>query len=245
MATNQAENVLPSNNSQANESDLFMDMTKFLGRLHDTLGESLSCRVWIINHDVAKSFCRLKVFMNQVKTKSLSRWTHAFQRLWTLHWVMAACFLAIYLVGILMARLPREVIFRGSLYNVHKSMGVLVLGLLVVRIFTLLQVFSKKYLKRKPTLTKQWIAIAALHGFLYCLMLVVPISGIWFSNTGGHDIPFFFIKLPNWFEENRSITKIAESLHFRLAYILLALVVLHVMEQRQFLKRMWRRVVRK
>jgi cytochrome b561 len=158
---------------------------------------------------------------------------------------MAACFLAIYLLGILMARLPHEVVFRGSLYNVHKSMGVLILGLLLFRIFTVLQVFSKKYLKRKPTLTTQWIAIAALHAFLYCFMLVVPISGIWLSNTGGHDIPFFFIKLPNWFEENRAIAHIAESLHFWLAYTLLVLVVLHVMEQHQFLKRMWRRVVRK
>lgn len=144
-----------------------------------------------------------------------------------------------------MARLPRELVFRGSLYNVHKSMGVLVLGFLLVRIFTLLQVFSKKYLKRKPTLTTQWIATVALHAFLYSFMLVVPISGIWLSNTGGHDIPFFLIKLPNWFEENRAITQIAESFHFWLAYTLLALVVLHVMEQHHFLKRMWKRLVRK
>jgi len=79
--------------------------------------------------------------MNQLKTKLPSRWTHAFQRLWALHWVMAACFLAIYGVGILMTRLPHEVVFRGSLYNVHKSMGVLVLSLLLFRIFTVLQVF--------------------------------------------------------------------------------------------------------
>ena len=81
-------------------------------------------------------------------------------------------------------------------------------SLLLVRIFTLLQVFGKKYVKRKPTLTTKWTATVALHAFLYCFMLVVPISGIWLSNTGGHDIPFF-IKLPDWFEENRSITRIA------------------------------------
>lgn len=183
--------------------------------------------------------------MHQVTTKPLPRWTHAFQRLWTLHWVMATCFLAIYLVGILMVRLPREVVFRGSLYNFHKSMGVLVLSLLLARIFTLLQVFSKKYLKRKPILTRQWIATFSLHAFLYCFMLVVPISGIWLSNAGGHEVPFFLITLPNWFQENRAIAHIAESLHFWLAYTLLALVVLHAIDQRQFLKRMWRRVVRK
>ncbi len=182
--------------------------------------------------------------MNPVKTKSSSRWTYAFQRLWALHWVMAACFFAIYGVGILMTRLPHEVFFRVSWYNVHKSMGVLVLGLLLFRIFTLLQVYSKKYLKRKPRLTTQWMATVVLHTFLYCFMLVVPISGIWLSNTGGHDIPLFFIKLPNWFEENRAIARFAESLHFWLAYTLLALVVLHMLERRQFLKQMWRRIVR-
>jgi cytochrome b561 len=104
---------------------------------------------------------------------------------------MAACFLAIYLIGILMARLPREVVFRGSLYNVHKSMGVLVLGLLLVRIFTLLQVFGKKYLKRKPTLTTQWIATVALHSFLYCFMLVVPVSGIWYQTRLDMTFPSF------------------------------------------------------
>ncbi|WP_414587616.1 hypothetical protein [Scytonema sp. PCC 10023] len=32
---------------------------------------------------------------------------------------------------------------------------------------------------------------------LYLLMLIVPMSGILLSNTGGHDVPFFFVRLPN------------------------------------------------
>ncbi|NMG22913.1 hypothetical protein DP116_27185 [Brasilonema bromeliae SPC951] len=81
-------------------------------------------------------------------------------------------------------------------------------------------------------------------------MLVVPISGIFLSNTGGHEIPFFFVTLPNWFEENRSVGAIREasslrliahSLHFWLSYTLLALVILHIIEQRQFLRRTWKR----
>ncbi|MDF5733187.1 MAG: cytochrome b/b6 domain-containing protein [Rhizonema sp. PD38] len=174
-------------------------------------------------------------------TPSKPRWTHAFERLWKLHWVMAACFLLIYLVGIVMARLPHEVVFRNSLYNVHKSFGVLVLCLLLFRIFTLLQVFGGKYLKRTPRLTPHWIKTFSIHLLLYVLMLVVPISGILLSNAGGHDVPFFFVTLPNWFEENRSIAAIARNLHFWLAYTLLALVGLHMVEQRQFLRKTWKR----
>ena len=183
--------------------------------------------------------------MTEEKPKSSARSTTAFQRLWTLHWVMATCFLVIYGLGIVMARLPREVVFRGSLYNVHKSLGVLVLSLLLVRVFTLLQVFGKKYLKRRPKLTRQWLGGVALHTLLYGLMLVVPISGIWLSNSGGHSIPFFWLTLPDWFPENRAIARTAESLHFWLAYTLLALVVLHVMEQHQFVKRTWRRLTKR
>lgn len=171
---------------------------------------------------------------------SKPRLNNAFGRLWKLHWVMAACFLVIYLVGIVMARLPREVLFRGSLYNVHKSFGVLVLCLLLFRIFTLMQVFGGKYQKRSPRLTPHWIKTFSFHCLLYVLMLVVPISGILLSNTGGHDVPFFFVTLPNWFEENRSIAAKASNLHFWLAYTLLALVALHMVEQRQFLRKTWK-----
>ncbi|MGI2906003.1 cytochrome b [Tolypothrix sp. VBCCA 56010] len=181
--------------------------------------------------------------MSHTTTPSKPR-SNLFGRLWKLHWVMATCFLVIYLIGIVMARLPREVFFRGSLYNVHKSFGVLVLGLLMLRIFILLQVMARKYLKRSPRLTPQWIKTFSLHLLLYLLMLIVPISGILLSNTGGHDVPFFFVTLPNWFEENRSITAIAHNLHFWLSYTLLALVALHIIEQRQFLSRTWKRMTK-
>lgn len=155
---------------------------------------------------------------------------------------MAACFLVIYLVGMVMAPLPDEVLFRGSLYNVHKSFGVLVLGLLLLRILTLLQTFGRTYLKQSPRLTLHWMKTFCLHLVLYLLMLIVPISGILLSNTAGHDVPFFFVTLPNWFEENRSIVAIAHNLHFWLSYTLLALVAFHMVEQRHFLRKTWKRI---
>ncbi len=180
--------------------------------------------------------------MPPTTASSTPRLAHAFRRLWKLHWVMAACFLTIYLLGIVMARLPREVLFRGSMYNVHKSFGVLVLGLLLFRVFTLLQVYGRKYLKRSPKLTAHWIKTISLHSLIYVLMLVVPISGILLSNTGGHEIPFFFATLPNWFEKNPSVAAIAHDLHFWLSYTLLSLVALHLAEQRSFLRKTWKRI---
>lgn len=179
--------------------------------------------------------------MSDAKTESTPRWTAAFQRLWTLHWVMVICFLVIYPVGLVMTRLPGDVGFRFSLYNLHKSLGVLVIGLLLVRIFTLLQVFSKKYLKHKPRISQQWLLSVVLHAVLYGFMLVVPMTGIWFSNSAGFPAPLFVVNLPNLFEKNPGVVDLAEALHVWLAYTLAALVVLHAFEQQQFIKRMWRR----
>lgn len=179
--------------------------------------------------------------MHYTPTPSKSRFTHAFKRLWKLHWIMAAFFLVIYLVGIMMTGLPPEVPFKGSLYEVHKSFGILVLGLLLLRIFTLQQAMAKKYLKQSPKLTPQWIKTFCLHLVLYLLMLVVPISGILLSNIDVHEVQSVFMTLPNQFEENLSIEDFAHSLHFWLAYILLVLIALHMVEQRQFVRRTWKR----
>lgn len=172
-----------------------------------------------------------------------ARWTRAFQRLWTLHWVMAVCFLVIYLLGIIMARLPDEFMFRGAFYNTHKSLGILVLGLLLIRVLFLLQVFSRKYLKRSPKISRQWLRNTLLYTMLYVLMVVIPISGVWLSNSGGHSVSLFFIPLPAWFAENRAVSAIAHDLHFWLAYALLACVGLHLVQQWRFIQRFWRRIL--
>lgn len=172
-----------------------------------------------------------------------ARWNRAFQRLWTLHWIMAACFLVIYLLGIIMARLPYAFAFRGAFYNTHKSLGILVLGLLLIRVLFLLQVFSRKYLKRSPKISRQWLQNTLLYTVLYLFMVVIPISGVWLSNSGGHSVSFFFIPLPDWFAENRAVSAIAHDLHFWLAYALLACVGLHLMQQRRFVERIRQRIL--
>lgn len=180
--------------------------------------------------------------MQQTTTPLKPRWTQAFQRLWALHWVMAACFFVIYAIGMVMARLSHDVSVRGSLYTLHKSFGVLVLSLLLIRILTLLQAFGRKYLKRGPRLTPHWMQTFVLHGLMYLMMLVVPVSGIILSDAGGHPIPFFWVTLPDLFAENRSVAAIAHSLHFWLAYTLLVFVGLHLVEQHRFLQRTWKRL---
>lgn len=172
------------------------------------------------------------------------RWNLAFKRLWTLHWVMAACFLIIYPLGIVMSNLPRDVSFRGSMYHIHKSFGVLAIFLLLYRVLTLLQVYKGKYLKRSPKFTRQWTQNVIVHGLLYGMMLIVPITGVTLSASGGHNIPLFFFNLPI---ENvpKSWYKISDSLHFWLGYVSLALIILHILLQKNYLRRKLKQWIRK
>ena len=156
--------------------------------------------------------------------------TSSFQQLWSLHWIMATCFLILYVIGFVMSRLSDEIAIKDYLFDFHKSIGVLAMGLLLLRIFFLLQMFRRKYSKPQPKLKKQWIQVFTLHFLLYLFMLVVPLSGFLYSNSGGHEVVFFGIAMPNLFQENLGFFPFARSIHFWLSYAFLTFVLLHAWE---------------
>jgi cytochrome b561 len=160
----------------------------------------------------------------------------------SIHWWMALCYLALFLGGTLMARLDRDVFLRGSLYDVHKSIGVLTLALLGWRIFVLLQVWWKKYSKRWPKTSPKWWQSVALHAGLYFFMVAVPVAGFLLSNSfKANNVTFFGLPVPDVFPENKGMVEIGRSLHFWLAYVFLCFIILHAMLQWKVVKANWRR----
>jgi len=171
-----------------------------------------------------------------LKPKKAKRKSFA-QNLWFLHWLMAICFLLLFLTGAYMTDLPRDVAYRGSFYDFHKTLGVVVMSVLLARIFVLLRVIQHKYRRRLPKFTGEWARTFIQHTALYFFMLLVPLSGYFFSNSYGKDIVVFGtgITLPRLFPENKPLAEIGRSLHFWLAYTFLAMVVLHIIAQRKYL----------
>ncbi len=155
---------------------------------------------------------------------------------------MAVLYLVMFTTGTFMSQLPREVSFRGSFYDFHKSIGILVTGLLTWRILVLLQVWSRKYAKRRPKLTLAWFQATALHTALYLFMWVVPVTGVFLSNSFKPDnVKFFGLVLPDIFPQNSAAVDLGRSLHFWLAYAFLAFCILHVLEQRKVARALGRR----
>jgi cytochrome b561 len=169
------------------------------------------------------------------------RLNSAFKRLMSVHWWMAGCYLVLFISGATMARLPKDPL-RNSLYDFHKSIGVLVMALLTLRILTLIQVMWKKYTKKLPKFSSKWIRNFILHGLMYVLMWLVPIAGFLLSNSfKANNVKFFGILLPDIFPEDSSMISVGRSMHFWLGYTFLVLILLHVIVQWKVIKANWRR----
>lgn len=178
----------------------------------------------------------------QKETVKKPRLNSAFQRLMSVHWWMAGCYLILFVGGTFMARLPRTE-FRGLLYDFHKSIGVLTMALLTWRILTLIQVMRKKYMKRLPKFSLQWWKTFALHAFMYVFMWAVPIAGFFFSNSfRSNNVKFFWLLLPDLFPQNDAMVDLGRSLHFWLAYTFLAFIAVHLIFQWKVAKANWRRL---
>jgi cytochrome b561 len=171
------------------------------------------------------------------------RLTSAFQRLMSVHWWMAAAYLILFIGGTIMSQLPREVSFRGAMYDFHKSIGILSMALLTWRIFVLIQVWWKKYSKRSPKLSAKWWQTFILHTSLYLFMWAVPIAGFLLSNSfKPNNVSFFGLPIPDIFPQNKDMVEVGRGLHFWLAYTFLAFVILHTIAQWKVVRANWRRL---
>jgi cytochrome b561 len=166
----------------------------------------------------------------------------AFQQLISVHWWMAGVYVILFVTGTFMSQLDRSVPLRPSLYDFHKSIGVLSMALLSWRILLLLQVWRKKYTRRSPKFTLTWWRTVALHTSLYVFMWAVPVTGFLLSNSfKANNVKFFGILLPDIFPPDKAMVEVGRGLHFWLAYTFLAFVILHTIVQRKVVRANWRR----
>ncbi len=170
------------------------------------------------------------------------RLNSAFAQLMSVHWWMSVCYLVLFVVGTLMAQLPRENTLRTPLYDFHKSIGVLSMALLTWRILLLLRVWWRKYTRRLPKFTPEWVKTVALHVTLYIFMWAVPIAGFLLSNSfKSGNVKFLGIPLPDLFPQNAARVDLGRGLHFWLSYTFLAFIILHIIEQKKVAQALWRR----
>ncbi len=165
----------------------------------------------------------------------------------TLHWLMALLIFCALGLGVWATQLPRGPM-RGDVLFVHKSFGVAVLALIVVRIVVRLALGAPPYAAALGRLTHA--AARAAHLLLYALMIALPVSGYLTSSAGGHDVSFFgLFSLPNLVGDNKPLSEAVGQAHYVFACAMgvvlalhLAAVVWHARVKRdEVLTRMWPR----
>ncbi len=142
-----------------------------------------------------------------------------------MHGVMALVIIAAIALILYAGELPGSDNFKWELYFWHKSLGVLVGILIIIRLAVVINL-------GKPApigVGIQKIAASAAHGLLYLAMLIMPVSGFLMSYAGGHDIPFFgLFTIAGATEKMEGLGGFAHEVHEIAGYLMIALILLHV-----------------
>lgn len=164
-----------------------------------------------------------------------------------LHWTIAVLLLAQLFFGWWLGDIPRNTPARGYYVNLHKSTGLLLGLLILVRIVWRLRHGALAL----PDFVPRWqrTLASASHNLLYVLMLIVPVAGYLASNFSRHGVKFFNVLiLPPWGSDDKQIYTLLNQAHKLAALLLLILVVLHVaaalmhgLRRDGIFSRMWKR----
>jgi len=150
-----------------------------------------------------------------------------------LHWLIAAILIGMIGLGLFMVELPKESELpageesvRAFYFLLHKSMGITVAMLIVLRIVWRLTHKAPPL----PTEIPKWQQKAAstVHGLLYLLMLAVPFSGFMQSIYSKYSTKFWGLPLPRLAEADPVLRESFSQLHVCLAFTLIALIALHI-----------------
>lgn len=142
------------------------------------------------------------------------------------HWIIALAIVGMLFAGFFMGGIE-NLTDKIWVYGMHKSIGVTILALAVLRI--LWHIYSKK----PPYVSslKPWEKMAAhfLHFCLYGAMIAMPLSGWLMSSSAGRPVSFFgLFTLPDLVDKNEDIANLMRGAHFYLAWLLIAAIVVHL-----------------
>lgn len=142
-----------------------------------------------------------------------------------LHWSIALGIGALLAIGWFMVRLPRGEPLKAALFSTHKSLGLTILTLILVRI-----VLRCCQGKPDPLPLPIWRrrVVHAVHGLLYLGMLATPIMGYVASAFNRYGVKWWGWRMPQWAAANDQLHDLFVALHQGAICVLAALIALHV-----------------
>jgi cytochrome b561 len=143
-----------------------------------------------------------------------------------LHWVIAALIIGLIGLGWYMMSVEKQP-GSGWLFDLHKSLGLTVFGLIVVRI-----VWRATHAPEGlPDSVPAWQAkIAnATHWALYACMIIMPVTGYLGAAHQKHAPKFFGLNTPAWATPNHDLAEQFFTIHSITVWILVIIIALHAL----------------
>jgi len=142
-----------------------------------------------------------------------------------IHWLMAIAIIYMFGLGLYMVELTYyDAWYRGSL-DLHKSLGMVLLALLLFR-----RIWQALNTTPNALTAAKWQQVSAtiMHHGLYMIMLFLMVSGYLISTADGRAIIVFdLIHIPALPWSINHQEDIAGDIHALLAWLLISMVVLH------------------
>ena len=163
-----------------------------------------------------------------------------------LHWILALGILLQIGLGFYLGEVPRGSPERSAWVNFHKSIGITLATLIVVRL-------AWRVTHRPPPLPgamPAWerFAARANHALLYVCMVGMPLTGYVATNFSKFGIKYFgLVMLPPWGIDDKRVYAAFNTAHKVLALVFVGLIVLHMaaalkhalVERDGIVRRMW------
>jgi cytochrome b561 len=142
-----------------------------------------------------------------------------------LHWLMAACILAMLFIGVGMVStvMPKYL----TLVSIHKPLGIAILALALIRLVVRLRYGAPPLPADLPEPMK--LAAVGSHYALYALMIAMPLLGWGMLSAAAYPVVVFGgWHLPAILPQSDSLHTLLWDAHFYLAFAFFALILLHV-----------------
>src|SRR4029453_14041384 len=145
-----------------------------------------------------------------------------------LHWGIGLALLAQIAFGFsLDAIAPRGTPLRAPVINLHKSIGIVLGLLIVVRLAWRLGHAPPPWPESLPSWQRRAPVLG--HRALYACMLVMPISGYVGSNFSKHGVRFFGTPWPPWGPDLPAVYAVFNGIHVATAWLFALLIAGHVL----------------
>lgn len=142
------------------------------------------------------------------------------------HWIVAFLIIGMLVFGYFLEDFPAAA---GEIpFNTHKTIGIIILALVVARLWWRWRNVQPAYSSRLPSFYKVMAGLA--HYAIYVVILLMPVSGWVMSTASGH-IPhflgWFYFPMPG-IPLDGALASTAYQVHSVLAITLIVLLLMHV-----------------